>query len=280
MAYVNGKQVLFSANFRGIVDVDQTFNPTSENPQSGKAVAEAIDDNLKDLKAESITAQFYERTKTVQEYLDGLDLKANQAKATATRAENVAKGRAVGYVFNTESDMVDWLMDENNLPQLNLGDNFYIRALDVPDYWWDGNWVSPLETQKVDLSEYIKAPAANEAGYLLLPTVNADGTQGQIGVSYNPKQYFLVPYNTGGVVRTNTPINDLDCANKAYVDEMFGSGFAEVLSKADIDDLVLPDGPAMDRVPSSALLGRIVDCAKNAASFEEFKANLATLNTI
>jgi hypothetical protein len=42
MAYINGNEVLFSAQLNGIVNVDQTYDPESENPQSGKAVAEAV----------------------------------------------------------------------------------------------------------------------------------------------------------------------------------------------------------------------------------------------
>ena len=45
MAYINDKEVVFSSNFNLTtlnVDVDQQYNPNSENPQSGKAVAEAL----------------------------------------------------------------------------------------------------------------------------------------------------------------------------------------------------------------------------------------------
>lgn len=42
MAYINGQEVLFSAQFSGITNIDQTYNPESENAQSGKAVAEAL----------------------------------------------------------------------------------------------------------------------------------------------------------------------------------------------------------------------------------------------
>ena len=68
--------------------------------------------------------------------------------------EAIAKGRATGYVFDTESDMRAWIA--SNASELNIGDNLYIRATDVPDYWWDGTAAQPLETQKVDLTEYAK----------------------------------------------------------------------------------------------------------------------------
>lgn len=75
----------------------------------------------------------------------------------AERAEAIARGKATGYVFDTLEDMQLWLADKANKNLLNLGDNLYIRALNVPDYWWDGNAVQQLETQKVDLDGYMKA---------------------------------------------------------------------------------------------------------------------------
>ena len=68
--------------------------------------------------------------------------------------EAIAKGRVTGYVFDTESDMRAWIA--SNASELNIGDNLYIRATNVPDYWWDGTAAQPLETQKIDLTEYAK----------------------------------------------------------------------------------------------------------------------------
>ncbi len=70
--------------------------------------------------------------------------------------EAIAKGRATGYVFDTIEDLDAWLSNEENIENLVLGDNLYIRELDVPDYWWDGSAKQQLETQKVDLTEYVK----------------------------------------------------------------------------------------------------------------------------
>ena len=79
-----------------------------------------------------------------------------EAKAAAEEAKTIAKGRATGYVFDTVGDMETWLSVEENTQNLVLGDNLYIRATDVPDYWWDGEQAQPLETQKVDMEEYVK----------------------------------------------------------------------------------------------------------------------------
>ena len=74
--------------------------------------------------------------------------------AKLSEVEAIAKGRATGYVFDTETDMRIWIAA--NASVLNIGDNLYIRATDVPDYWWDGTAAQPLETQRVDLTEYAK----------------------------------------------------------------------------------------------------------------------------
>ena len=74
----------------------------------------------------------------------------------AKQAEVIARGRATGYVFETITDLDKWLLDEENVSKLTLGDNFYIVATNVPDYWWDGTQKRILETEKPDLTEYAK----------------------------------------------------------------------------------------------------------------------------
>ncbi len=73
--------------------------------------------------------------------------------------ESIAKGRSAGYVFDTVEELDVWLADTSNTSRLQLGDNLYIRAVNVPDYWWDGSAKQELETQKVDLTEIDNAIA-------------------------------------------------------------------------------------------------------------------------
>ena len=96
-------------------------------------------------------------TPTVDAALSGISTNPVQNKAVTAKlseVESIAKGRSTGHVFETETDMRTWIAA--NASVLNLGDNLYIRATDVPDYWWDGTSAQPLETQKVDLTEYAK----------------------------------------------------------------------------------------------------------------------------
>ena len=50
--------------------------------------------------------------------------------------------------------------------------------------------------------------------------LRADGTQAVFPTSQNvPEIEHIAQYTTGGNIRTNTPIDNLDCANKKYVDD-------------------------------------------------------------
>lgn len=113
-----------------------------------------------------------------------------EAKATAEEAKTIAKGRATGYVFDTVSDMETWLASEENTQNLVLGDNLYIRATDVPDYWWDGIQAQPLETQKVDMQEYVKFTdyaSGGKAGVIKL-----NGSSSFSGIEKNSDGELLV----------------------------------------------------------------------------------------
>ncbi len=70
------------------------------------------------------------------------------------RALSIAMGKNQARVFATVEALDAWLAVPANVQQLNVGDNFYITATDVPDYWWDGKQKQKLETQKVDLTTY------------------------------------------------------------------------------------------------------------------------------
>ena len=66
----------------------------------------------------------------------------------------VAQGKCASFVFDTVEDLDTWLSNTENTANLKTGDIFYIRAVNVPDYWWDKETSSKqiLETTKVDLS--------------------------------------------------------------------------------------------------------------------------------
>ena len=127
-------------------------------PQTGNEVKNAL---AKIPQLESISTNLNKEVQFLKQTMPTKtsDLKNDigfVTKSDLEEVEAVAKGRASGYVFDTVDDMNIWLNNVDNVAQLKLGDNFYIRAVEVPDYWWDGSRAQELETQKVDLSEYEK----------------------------------------------------------------------------------------------------------------------------
>lgn len=108
-----------------------------------------------------------------------------EVKTIAEKAEVIAKGRATAYVYDTVEALDTDLANPDFVAKLVKGDNFYIKALDVPDYWWDGTQKQQLETEKPDLSEVVKDVKISGT------SVVADG------VATIP----LANYNTPGVVK-------------------------------------------------------------------------------
>ena len=83
----------------------------------------------------------------------------NQTATLATASDISAintrlSGMNPALVFDTQDAMNSWLSNSANKATLVVGQNLYIRALDVPDYWWDGTQACELETAKVDLTNY------------------------------------------------------------------------------------------------------------------------------
>ena len=77
------------------------------------------------------------------------------------QVDAIARGKAKAKVFDTVEDMNAWLAVPENVETLNVGDNLYIRALDVPDYWWDGVSVQKLEVEAPDLTDYYTREQVN-----------------------------------------------------------------------------------------------------------------------
>lgn len=95
--------------------------------------------------------------------------------ATKTYVSEVASGKCQAYTFGTVDELDAWLTNIENTDKLNNGDVFYIRAVGVPDYWWDNETQSKqiLETTKVELDDYAKtvdiptktSQLTNDSGY-------------------------------------------------------------------------------------------------------------------
>jgi hypothetical protein len=86
--------------------------------------------------------------------------------------EAIARGKSRAFIFDTRSDLDDWILIPDNRTGLAAGDNLYIRQTDVPDYWWDGAQIQPLENEKVDLSVFYDREQSN-ARFSLKPVQKA-----------------------------------------------------------------------------------------------------------
>lgn len=145
--------------------IDDKMSPTSENPVQNKVIFAYVEEQNNITKGLAVSAgQMSQQANTT----------AEKAKQKAENAESIAKGRATGYVFDTFSHLTEWISIDANKEKLVLGDNLYIRAVDVPDYWWDGENIYPLETQKVDLTEYVKKDDLEELVLEVLPIYNGE----------------------------------------------------------------------------------------------------------
>lgn len=71
-----------------------------------------------------------------------------------TTIEALARGKNAAKVFETVEDMNAWLAVPENVVTLSVGDSLYIRDINVPNYWWDGEQPQILEAQAINLSDY------------------------------------------------------------------------------------------------------------------------------
>lgn len=143
-----------------------------------------------------------------------LDNKITEAKTSANNAYVLAMGRSRSHVFETKSAMETALQTAPK-GQYKVGDNIFITDTSVPDYWVkkvtesDGTTyalveVSPLETQKVDLSSYLYVADANQYAVII-----EDGLNGYYQVAL--KSYvdtkaddIAVIKNTGSQIISNS----------------------------------------------------------------------------
>lgn len=91
---------------------------------------------------------------------EGNDLAHPNIVEIANTAKTIALGKANSLCFDTKEQLIAWTEgrfirpDGKTTSDLNVGDNLYILEVDVPDYWWDGNSIQPLGTEKPDFSDY------------------------------------------------------------------------------------------------------------------------------
>lgn len=117
----------------------------------------------------SIKDKFDNVDQTIADYAEKIaEVQTDVAAAqdTANQAKSIAEGRVRAVVFDTVAAMTAALKAAAKT-DYKIGDNLLIEETGVPDYWISGildtntgtygyYTISPLETQKVDLTEYAK----------------------------------------------------------------------------------------------------------------------------
>ena len=141
----------------------------------GEKIIEVMGDvgilkNYKDQNGIDVEA-LKQLTSTLQESLEEANTLVEEIEKELANTKAIAKGRNRAHVFATYDDMISWLRDPSNIRVCEVGDNLYIEDTDVPDYWVTDVYdelddtletriyygISPLETQKVDLTEIISS---------------------------------------------------------------------------------------------------------------------------
>lgn len=131
------------ANKTTVVDnLTSTSTTDALSSNQGKVLDEkikAITDNLGDFVGGDYAPISH---KHPQSDINGLD-------TVVDSITHIASGKCRAEVFDTVADLDEWLKNSTNTATLNVGDVFLIKAIDVPDYWWDGSAKQQLETTKV-----------------------------------------------------------------------------------------------------------------------------------
>lgn len=86
---------------------------------------------------------------TIMKTLNGRRVYDEDARKALENIKNAAPGLA----FDTVADMEAYIAE--NAGTLKVGQDLFIRAADVPDYWWDGTTAVPVETELGEVKEQI-----------------------------------------------------------------------------------------------------------------------------
>lgn len=221
-------------------------------------------------------------------YVDGVVNHAKtELKNDIDEVEVIAKGAAQAISFASYGDLVNEI-ENAEAAKYRVGQSFLIHTIDVPDLWVYGVYeassyynytdddsfteelkkngvvnigyyaLAPLETQKVDLTEYAKKtyideglatkmPVPKVSQNTNVPTLEPDGTLGQRSLTDKSEKHTVVYRNEEGRAEIETPENPKDITNKVYVD----STFSNALKGAESGTVVAMDdvSPIPHKIP-------------------------------
>lgn len=153
---INFKENALKVNLKSLEDEDVALaeNIKKVEDKAGNLEKELITTNSSIVSLTNDLNKINSNVEDLSSELEKSNIAIKENKENIETALTIAKGRATGYIFDTVADLDIWLSKKENTDNLVIGDNFYIKAIDVPDYWWDGVSKQQLETQKVNLTEY------------------------------------------------------------------------------------------------------------------------------
>lgn len=153
-----------SGKYSDLLEVPSTFAPSTHT----HAIVDI--NGLKDALDEAASAEHEHTTADITDFATEMAKKADTTHShqksditgledTINTVTEIAQGKCKSYVFETVAELDTWLGVADNTANLKTGDVFLIRAVDVPDYWWDGETSSKriLETTKVELTAITNA---------------------------------------------------------------------------------------------------------------------------
>ena len=199
-------------------DVDQIYSSTSEKPQSGKAVAKPLGTKANIEFApidigENVNVWDWRSEDGIYtlEYIDEAE-EPNDVDAYTLVFDNSNIAFAV-YATLTDFAKLGFVIGKDyKLTYTDVVNGKVERVIDLKD---KVN-ITDFETA---LANKLTKPAPAADGSMIIPNIKGDGTEGSMKVRYYPDKYCVPAYSYEGNIKVNTPIVDLDAANKKYVDD-------------------------------------------------------------
>ncbi len=176
------------------------------------------------------------------------------AQEKADEAYTIAKGKSSSYTFDTYETMVATLKAAPK-NKYNVGDNLYIKALNVPDYWVAGQLSTNTGTY----------------GYYDISPLESDKT---VLVDYQTKN-LTTAINVNGSSKTTVEsalqaINTLAATNKTNIQTLDGvtGGLQEEITKIKNGDTVVPNATNATNATNVNLTGKVTADTTNGDKVE------------
>lgn len=163
----------------------------------------------------------------VKDFFASIYAKLTDIEAKADKAIEIANGAHVGIVFDSTAQLNAWIAGTYVRPDgqvpadLNVGASIYIRAVNEPDYWWDGKTYYAQE-DKTNLDDYVaKTDITQVLGTSATSIISQKAITGFFGKLINIKPTDVDTAWGIWSPDKNEPLTDLDKLAKISEAESF-----------------------------------------------------------